>query len=107
MKTFRHEHYMDQALALAQDAARRGEVPVGALIVQADTVIGEGLIPYANGAPQCGCSFDDCPDRIVNLVVGIYEINTGDIIRYYGDDVYPCGEHGSYAKWQGLIFERK
>lgn len=72
-----------------------------------DTVIGEGLIPYANGAPQCGCSFDDCPDRIVNLVVGIYEINTGDIIRYYGDDVYPCGEHGSYAKWQGLIFERK
>lgn len=72
-----------------------------------DTVVAQGLMPYAYGTPQCGCTFDECPDRIVNLVVGIYEINTGDIIRYYGDDVYPCGEHGSYAKWQGLIFERK
>ena len=37
-----HEDYMRQALALAQEAARAGEVPVGCVIVRDDRVIGRG-----------------------------------------------------------------
>ena len=37
-----HEGYMRQALDLAQEAAARGEVPVGCVIVQGDRVVGRG-----------------------------------------------------------------
>ena len=36
------EAWMEEALALARDAASRGEVPVGALVVRDDTVLGRG-----------------------------------------------------------------
>ncbi|MGH8583811.1 MAG: tRNA adenosine(34) deaminase TadA [Gammaproteobacteria bacterium] len=36
------EHWMAHALALAERAAEAGEVPVGAVLVQADRIIGEG-----------------------------------------------------------------
>ena len=34
--------WMEEALALARDAASRGEVPVGALVVRDDVVLGRG-----------------------------------------------------------------
>lgn len=37
-----HEEYMRQALALAQEAAAAGEVPVGCVIVKDGAVIGRG-----------------------------------------------------------------
>lgn len=37
-----HEGYMRQALDLAREAAARGEVPVGCVIVQGDRVVGRG-----------------------------------------------------------------
>ena len=37
-----HEAYMCQALDLAREAAARGEVPVGCVIVQGDRVVGRG-----------------------------------------------------------------
>lgn len=37
------EHWMEHALALARTAARRGEVPVGAVLVQQDEALGEGF----------------------------------------------------------------
>ncbi len=37
-----HEGYMRQALDLAWEAAARGEVPVGCVIVQGDRVVGRG-----------------------------------------------------------------
>ncbi len=37
-----HEAYMRQALDLAREAAARGEVPVGCVIVQGDRVVGRG-----------------------------------------------------------------
>ncbi len=37
-----HEHYMRQALALAELAAAEGEVPVGCVVVCNGTVVGEG-----------------------------------------------------------------
>ena len=36
------EAYMDEALALAEEAARAGEVPVGAVVVHGGKVIGRG-----------------------------------------------------------------
>ncbi len=36
------EQYMQMALALAKEAADEGEVPVGAIVVKGDTVIGKG-----------------------------------------------------------------
>ncbi len=38
-----HEHYMRRALELAERAAQSGEVPVGALVVLDDVVLGEGF----------------------------------------------------------------
>ena len=37
-----HQHYMAQALALAQEAYDAGEVPVGCVIVQGERIIGRG-----------------------------------------------------------------
>ena len=35
-------YYMDQALALAREAAAQGEVPVGCVIVRGDEIVGRG-----------------------------------------------------------------
>ena len=37
-----HEYYMEQALALAREAAAAGEVPVGCVIVKDGEIIGRG-----------------------------------------------------------------
>ena len=37
-----HEAYMREALALAEEAARDGEVPVGCIIVCGDKIVGRG-----------------------------------------------------------------
>ena len=37
------EGYMREALVLAEEAARRGEVPVGAVVVKDGTVVGRGF----------------------------------------------------------------
>ena len=37
-----HECYMEQALALAREAAQAGEVPVGCVIVRTGVVVGRG-----------------------------------------------------------------
>ena len=46
----RHETYMREALALAADAAKCGDVPVGCVIVRGDDVVGRG----ANQIQQLG-----------------------------------------------------
>jgi tRNA(adenine34) deaminase len=35
-------YFMDQALALAREAAAEGEVPVGCVIVRGDEIVGRG-----------------------------------------------------------------
>ena len=46
------DDWMAQALELARDAARRGEVPVGALLVRDDAVLGRGgNAPIAHNDP--------------------------------------------------------
>jgi tRNA(adenine34) deaminase len=47
-----HEQYMREALELAREAARAGEVPVGAVVVAGGHVIGRGRnSPLASGDP--------------------------------------------------------
>jgi len=54
----------------------------------------------------CDCPTDDwrdvCPDRNRDIDLGSHELNTGDTLTFWGDDVYPCGSHGSYTKWHGI-----
>jgi tRNA(adenine34) deaminase len=38
-----HDRYMREALALAEQAARAGEVPVGAIVVADETIVGRGF----------------------------------------------------------------
>ena len=38
-----HDYFMQQALALAQQAAEQGEVPVGAVLVSDGKIVGEGF----------------------------------------------------------------
>jgi len=46
------ESWMDEALTLAREAARRGEVPVGALVVRGGVVVGRGgNAPIAHNDP--------------------------------------------------------
>ena len=37
-----HEHFMQQAIALAREAAAHGEVPVGCVIVRDGQIVGAG-----------------------------------------------------------------
>jgi len=67
--------------------------------------IGEG--EYDLSSPLgCECPQDnwrqECPDRTQYIGLGKHNLKPGDVIEFWGDDVYPCGEHGAYAKWLGI-----
>lgn len=67
--------------------------------------IGEG--EYDLSSPLgCECPLDNwrevCPDRNQYIGFGKHNLKPGDVIEFWGDDVYPCGEHGAYAKWLGI-----
>lgn len=47
-------HYMEMALALAQEAAAEGEVPVGCVIVRQDQVVGRGRNRRETGKTALG-----------------------------------------------------
>lgn len=72
-----------------------------------DQVVSSGSYPLSSPL-YCDCPLDQwyvvCPDRNVTLDAGIHAIATGDKISFWGDQVYPCGDHGSYAKWHGMTF---
>lgn len=54
----------------------------------------------------CDCPHEDwrsvCPDRNTDIDLGTHTINNGDTLKFWGDDVYPCGSHGAYTKWHGI-----
>ena len=62
---------------------------------------------YSLSSPLgCDCPLDQwrevCPDQVEYISLGKQFLNPGDVIEFWGDDVYPCGEHGAYAKWLGI-----
>ena len=67
--------------------------------------IKRGAYPTSTSSLRCECEDwrINCPDKNVDIDAGIHQINTGDIIEFYGEEVYPCGpEHGAYAKWHRI-----
>ena len=64
----------------------------------------EGRYPTSTSSVRCVC--DDwrknCPDKKVEIDAGVHEVRTGDVIQFYGEEVYPCGKHGAYAKWHSI-----
>ena len=69
------------------------------------STVKEGTYPLSSPL-FCDCPLDDwrtvCPDINYNINLGTHTISEGDTIGFWGDDVYPCGEHGAYAKWYGI-----
>jgi len=69
------------------------------------TIIAEGTYPLSSPL-GCDCPLDSwssvCPDTDQTIDLGTHTIDDGDTIEFWGDDVYPCGEHGAYAKWSGI-----
>ncbi len=49
-----HAHYMEEALALAREAAKDGEVPVGCVIVCKDRIVGRGRNRRETGKTALG-----------------------------------------------------
>ena len=74
------------------------------------TTIKEGTYPLSSSL-GCDCPTDQwrtvCPDRNEDINLGTHDLNTGDSIEFWGDDEYPCGQHGSYAKWLGIKATRQ
>lgn len=72
-----------------------------------DQVIKQGEYPLSSSL-FCDCPKDDwrsiCPDKNVTIDCGTHTLAPGDAVEFWGDDVYPCGDHGSYAKWHGITF---
>ena len=67
--------------------------------------VASGNYPYATGRLACDCSIEKCPDRNTFVNIGTLKVNKGDTIKYWGDQVSPCGDdHGAYAKWHKMIF---
>ncbi len=68
-------------------------------------IVKSGHYPYATGQLACGCSYEKCPDRNKFMDIGTFQINQGDIVELWADQVFPCGhDHGAYAKWHEMIF---
>src|SRR3954447_14212701 len=52
MNSMNHEHLMDEALVEARLAAQAGEVPIGAVVVVDDVIVGRGFNqPISSGDP--------------------------------------------------------
>jgi hypothetical protein len=64
----------------------------------------EGRYPLSTGQLMCDCPDwrQNCPDKYVTVDAGSLELQPGDVIEFYGAEDYPCGSHGSYAKWHGM-----
>ena len=76
----RHEdaHWMREALALARAAQARGEVPVGALVVQAGAIIGRGgNAPIAGNDPTAHAEIAAL--RSAGLAVGNYRLPEAEL----------------------------
>lgn len=72
--------------------------------------VAEGNYPWSSPL-KCDCPLDDwrsvCPDQNTDIDLGTHNINYGDVIEFWGADDYPCGAHGSYAKWHGITAYRR
>ncbi len=65
--------------------------------------IRDDYYPYSCGSLMCNSSIYECPDSNKDLTMGVFDVNRGDVISFYGAETYPCGHsHGAYAKWHQI-----
>ena len=69
------------------------------------TEVASGEYPLSN-ALGCDCPDDNwrqiCPDLSKDIDMGTHALKPGDTLEFFGDDVYPCGDHGAFTKWFGI-----
>jgi hypothetical protein len=66
-------------------------------------VIRDDYYPYSCGSLMCNSSIIECPDSNKDLNMGVFTVQQGTVISFYGAETYPCGEHGAYAKWHQIM----
>ena len=93
-------------IELLAQTEREGQSPYR-ISINGNTV-GSGKFPFSQGQVICECYkqpwWEYCPDVVMNLDAGVHQINTGDVVEYYGEEEYLCGKHGAYSKWRGMVF---
>ena len=70
-------------------------------------VVSSGAYPTSSSL-GCGCrDLGDwrkiCPDKDVDLNAGVHQVNTGDVIQFFGAEHFGCDGHGAYAKWHRIV----
>ena len=69
------------------------------------TQVAAGEYPLSSDL-GCDCPLENwrevCPDLNSDIDLGTHTINSGDTLKFWADDVYPCGSHGAFAKWYGI-----
>ncbi|NOY17147.1 MAG: hypothetical protein GXP23_09500 [Gammaproteobacteria bacterium] len=69
-------------------------------------VVKSGTYPVSSSL-GCSCPKDwrsVCPDIDVDFDAGIHQVNTGDVIQFYGKEQFACSGNGAYAKWHRIVF---
>lgn len=69
-------------------------------------VVNSGTYPVSSSL-GCDCPKDwrtVCPDIDVDFDGGIQQVNTGDVIQFYGKEQFACSGNGAYAKWHRIAF---
>ncbi len=95
-------HYMSRALELARDAALRGEVPVGALVVRDGTVLGEGANrPIAAHDPTAHAEIEAL--RIAGRAAGDYRL-TGATLYVTLEPCIMCAAAIVHARISRVVF---
>lgn len=97
-----HEYYMEQALLLAREAARAGEVPVGCVIVRGGEIVGRGR--NRREEKQATCSHAEMEAiREANRALGSWRLE--DCTLYVTLEPCPmCAGAVSQARLGRLVF---
>lgn len=69
-----------------------------------DQSIGSGTYPLSSNR-GCGCVttwVTDCPDKNVDIDLGVHTVTNGDTIKFHGTERWSCSTHGAYAKWHHI-----
>lgn len=96
------EHWMRHALALAEQAALQGEVPVGAVIVQNDQIIAEGFnSPITDHDPSAHAEMVAL--RAAGQAVGNYRL-PGSTLYVTLEPCVMCAGAIVHARVERLVF---
>ncbi len=96
------EHYMSRAIALARQASTINEVPVGAVLVQAGKIVGEGFNQSISNHDPCGHAEIGALQSAGRLV-GNYRL-PGSTLYVTMEPCIMCAGAIVHARVQRLVF---